>query len=300
MKDELLVDYLEEAAEYLRERREKLREFKKQYEQLYDKDIREEMDILNEEMGKKKTEIVDKLYENADELRYIKKYYPDFFEILLDDDEIGPILRKKEFLYTASGFEGDAAVHRLVEITNGRRRLKDAKNFLESWHGTITEKQLTATYPILKGKIKGSLDSADVIAKINELDKELKKEGWVMIVSSKELIAQVVQKFIIRVKRAEMVTMQAKAKYNHAKGKGSVTEYSALKILKKAGKREEHLKRMIGHLLLANPEFLSALKKQKGWLERKKKSELEKFAENVGMKKVREKTWLEKMNKKLS
>jgi len=300
MKDELLVDYLEEASEYLRAKREELMEFRRQYEQLYDKDIREEMDILNGEINKKKAEITDHLYENAEELRYIKKYFPEYFEVLLEDEEIGKILKKKKFLYRQSKLKGDEAVHKLVEITNARRRLRDAKKFLETWHGTITEKQLTATYPILKGKIRGKHDSWEVITKIKELDKELKKEGWVVIVSSKELILQVIEKFIIRLKRAEMIYMQAKAKYDQAKGKGSVTEYSALKSLKKAEKRREHLKRMIGHLLLANPEFLSTLKKQKSWLQKKKKSELEKFAEKVGMKRIREKTWLEKMNKKLS
>ena len=300
MKDELLVDYLEEASEYLRMKREELMEFRRQYEQLYDKDIREEMDILNEEIKKKKSEITDHLYENAEELRYIKKYFPDYFEVLLEDQEIGGILKKKEFLYKQGSIKGDKAVHMLVEIRNARRRLRDAKNFLETWHGSITEKQLTATYPILKGKITGKHDSSEVIAKIKELDKELKKEGWIVIVSSKELILQVIEKFILMLKRAEMVHMQAKMKYEQAKGKGSVTEYSALKALKKTEKRKAHLKRMIGHLLLANPEFLSSLKKQRGWLQKKKKSELEKFAEKVGMKRIREKTWLEKMNKKLS
>jgi len=300
MSEELLVDYLEEASAYLRLRRDELIEFRRQYEQLYDKDIREEMNILNEEIKKKKTEVTDHLYENAEELRYIRKYFPDYFEILLEDEEIGGILRKKEFLYRQGSISGDKAVHKLVEITNARRRLRDAKNFLETWHGSITEKQLTATYPVLKGRIKGNVESGEAIAKIKEFDKELKKEGWMAIVGSKELILQVIQKFIERLKRAELLHMQASMKYEQAKGKGSVTEYSALKALKKTEKRKEHLKRMIGHLLLANPEFLSSMKKQSGWLQKKKKTELEKFAEKVGIKRIREKTWLEKMNKKLS
>lgn len=301
MKDELLVDYLEEASEFLRSKREQLMEFRKQYEMLYDKDIREEMDILNSEIGKKKSEVTDHLYENAEELRYIKKYFPEFFEILLEDREIGDILRKKKFLYEHTGLKGDMAVHKLIEIAGKRRRLKDAKKFLESWHGTITEKQLTATYPVLKGIIKGkTLESTEVISKIRDYDKKLKKEGWSVIISSKELIAKAVEKFIFKLKRSEMELLHARSKHEQAMGKGSVTEYSAAKILKKAEKRRDHLKRMIGHLLLANPEFLSALKRQKGWLDKRKKSELEKFAEQVGVKRIREKTWLEKMSKKLS
>ena len=299
MKEKLLVDYLEDSAEFLGKKKEKLRELRKEYEKSYGKDIREEMEVIKEEIKKKKHSIVDHLYENAEELRYLKRYFPDFFEVLLEDEEVGEILKKKDFLYEERK-GGRNAHQQLAGIDAERRQLRDAEGFLNSWHGAITEKQLTATYPVLKGRIKGNLDASEAINEIKKIDRELRKEGWKIIVGDVQLLGAILEKFINKMKRAEIEVKQAEMKYEDAKGRGSVTEYSSMKILKRARTRKEKFEKIIKHLLLINPEFLSALKKRRGWLQKTKRTELEKIAEKVTAKKVKERTWLDKMNKKLS
>ncbi|MFH1221583.1 MAG: hypothetical protein V1492_00695 [Candidatus Micrarchaeota archaeon] len=297
MEHELLVDYLEHASEYLRKKRQKLRKLKAEYDQLYEKDIREEMDATRSEMELKQREVIDKLYENAEELKYLKKYFPEFFQVLLEDEQVGPMLRKKDMLYVTVKIAG--AQQQLASISAARHQLKDAIKFLEKWPGVIREKQLVATYPILKDHVKGDLESSDAIERIRHMEKKLKKEGWRGVISNPELLAPVVQRFANRLKKAELEVLQAKMKQNEAKGRGTNMEYLAIKMLRNAEARKARLERIIRHLLLSNPEFLTSLKTKKNWLEKGRKTDLDKIAEKITARKVKEKVWLGKMSKKL-
>ncbi|MEM2948817.1 MAG: hypothetical protein QXT05_00285 [Candidatus Bilamarchaeaceae archaeon] len=298
MDDELLIDYLETASEYIRVRKEKLADLRREYEEAFDKEIREEMDILKGEIKAKRAEIIDKLYENVDELRHIKKYFPEFFKVLLEDEEIGKILKRRDFLFDARPVPPNTALKLFAELVEARRQLKDAIGFLEKWQGVITERQLTATYPILKGKISGDMESTDAIEKIKMLDEKLKKEGWRIIISNEQLTAQKADMLMKRLKKAELELRRAELNYEEAKNQGSVNEYIALKTVKKFEEKKARWERAIRRLLLANPAYLSSLKK-KSWLQREKRGEIEHFAENIAAKKVKEKIWLDKMRKRL-
>ncbi|MEM4359246.1 MAG: hypothetical protein QXT45_01810 [Candidatus Bilamarchaeaceae archaeon] len=271
---------------------------RREYEEAFDKEIREEMDILKSEIKAKRAEIIDKLYENVDELRHIKKYFPEFFEVLLGDEEIGKILKRRDFLFDARPVPPNTALKLFVELVEARRQLKDAIAFLEKWQGVITERQLTATYPILKGAITSDVESSDAIETIKALDDKLKRDGWRIIIGNEQLTAQIAERLIKKLKKAEIELQRARLNYEDAKGRGSVNEYTALKMLKRAEEGKARWERALRRLLLANPTYLSSLKK-KNWLQRKTRSELEMFAEKVTAKKVREKSWLNSMKKRL-
>jgi hypothetical protein len=314
-EEKLLVDYFEDAAEFLREKKEQLARLEKEYKQAYSRDVREEMDEVKKEINKKMREIADKLYENAEEVRSIKKYFPEFFETLLEEPEIGKILKNNDVIYDRLKFP--QADRHLQLLRESRAQLRDAIRFLEKWPGVIKEKQLTATYPILKGAIKGDMESTDAIEKIKEMDKILMREGWKVIVSNENLLGQILDRYMQRLRLAKLDVMKKTEQYEQAKGRGSITEYSALKTLKNAEKKVKKIEKQIRRLLLLNPDFLDAIKKNRGWLARMtksqhfglfgnyqisdttKKSELEKIAESVAPKKIREKIWLEEMSKRL-
>lgn len=297
-KEELLVDYLEEVAEFLREKKEQLVRLENEYKQAYSRDVREEMDEVKKEINKKIREMTDKLYENAEEVRSIKKYFPEFFEMLLEEPEIGKVLKKNDVIYDRLKFP--QADRHLQLLRESRAQLRDAIRFLEKWPGIIKEKQLTATYPILKGEIKGDMESTDAIEKIKEMDKILMREGWKVIVSNENLLGYILDRYVQKLKLAKLDLMKKTEQYEQAKGKGSVTEYNALKALNIAKKKIKKIEKQIRRLLLLNPDFLDTMKKNRGWLARTKKSELEKIAESITPKKIREKIWLEEMKKKLS
>ncbi len=57
-KEKLLVDYLEDSAAYLDKKKKKLQDLNRQYNEIYDKELREEMDIVRKEIRKKNAEVV--------------------------------------------------------------------------------------------------------------------------------------------------------------------------------------------------------------------------------------------------
>jgi len=297
-EERLLIDYLEETSDFLHEKKNKLRELEASYNESYSRDIREEMDIVKKDIKKKLNELVDMLYENVEELRCIKKYFPDFFAVLLEDKDIGKVLKKHDLLFDTLTFP--QAEQHLMLIKQARAQLKDAIKFLEKWPGVIKEKQLTATYPVLKGEIKGDMESSDAINLIREMDKKLRSEGWKIIVSNDSLLARVLERYIRKLKKAELSIAQLKMNYEEAKSRGSVAEYNALKALKNGEIKKEKILRRIKQLLLANPRFLESVKKKTSWLARGKKTELEKIAEHIAPKKIKEKIWFDRMRKKLA
>lgn len=293
---ELLIDYIEDAAQFIKKKKSELHRLEDEYKEAYSKDVREEMDIIKKEINKKKSELVERLYESVEELNSIKKYFPDFFNVLLEDEDVGRIMKRHDVLYDRLKIPN--ARNHLEIIRRGRAQLKDAIAFLERWPGVIKEKQLTATYPILKGAISGDMESEDAIEKIKEMERTLMREGWKVILSNDELTLEFVEKYIKKLKMAEHDLAQAKINYSEAKEKGTVAENSALIRLRNAEKRKARLEKKIRRMLLANPELLANLKKKK-WLSREKKTDLQKIVEKVTPKKIREMVWLKEMKKRL-
>ncbi len=299
MKQKLLVDYLEESAEYLAGKNKALRELNRQYKEVYDKQIREEMDVVKKEIGKKREEIIETVYENLEEMRYLKKYFAELLQVFLEDENIGDILSKKSFLFENSRQMDDReALNKLNEIKKKRSQLRDAKKFLHDWTGTISGRKLGATYPVLKGKIEGNADKEDAIEVIKKMNSKLRKKGWMIIINS-PLAVVPLQRYMNRKKMLEVAEIEAKRAYANSKGKGTSAEYDAKKKLDETVKEKNHVEKMIKHVLLANPELLSSLKKAQGW-KRGKKDPLQLLAESIPMNKIREKTWMDQMRKKLS
>ena len=295
----LFVDYLEGAAGHLRKKRKKLRELNKQYREVYDKQIREEMDRVRKDIRKKNAEIVEELYENSDELKHLKKYFPELLEVFMEDENIGGIIRKKSFLFeNAKQMNEKEALGKLGAIRSKRRQLGDAKKFLHRWAGTISGRQLGATYPLLKGKIKGSIEKDEAVEIINGMNAELRKEGWAVLINS-PLIVEPLQKLMAKEQMLHLQEMEKRRACGEARGRGTATEFNAKKKLENVERERRHNRNMIRHILLANHEFLSSLKKSRGWT-RARKNPLEKIAEEIPVNRIKEKTWLEKMRKKLA
>lgn len=299
VKEELLIDYLEDAAEFLDKKKKRLRELNRQYNEVYDKQIREEMDRVRKEIRRKRAGIVEKLYENVDELRYLKKYFPELLEVFLEDENIGDIMKKKSFLFeNVKQLSGDEALKRITEIRGKRMRLRDAKRFLHKWTGTISGRQLGATYPLLKGEIKGTVDKEEAVEIINKINGKFRKEGWMVIINS-PLVLEQVQKLLGKKRMLELEEIQKKKAFEGAKGKGTAAEYNAKIKLGNIQRKKAHIEKMIKHILLTNPELLSSLKKKKGWT-RGRPNPFEQIAEKIPLNRVREKTWLERMRKRIS
>lgn len=293
----MLIDYLEDASEELKKDILKYQKLGRKYHRIHQKDIREEMERVKKEIKKKRSEIRSRILENLDEFKCVKKYYPELFQMYLDDEALGKVIKKTEWLAEVKPMEFEKAAKSLGEIKEKREQLRDAKEFLGKWVGKVNARSFGATYPVLKEHLEGKMEKRDVIEKIKKLQKKLKKDGWKVIVSSPQLLGMVLERFMEKLKFRQILAREKEALYEQAIGKGSVAEFRAKREFERAERKLRKTKKSIRQLLQSNPGLLRALKKMN--IRTKKRTELELFAENVTSKKVNEKEWLKEIRKRI-
>ncbi|HSB47594.1 MAG TPA: hypothetical protein VLD37_06280 [Candidatus Bilamarchaeum sp.] len=295
----LLIDYLEESAGYLRERKEKLKKLEDQFKRIYDRDIKKEMVEIKREISRKNLEVITELLFNLDEFRALHKYFPELLSVYMEDEYIGKVLTKKAWLLDFRQLPPAEAAAKLGQIKSWRAQLRDAKNFLRSWSGTVDAKSFVATYPILRGHMSGEMFKDDAVAAIANADKLLLREGWLLLISD-SLIHIPLAKYVSQIQRLRYDEMSAMTEFNRSKGRGTVAETAALRKLQKIKRKKSHNETAVIQILLSNPEYLKALKKKKDWLSRDKSGTLEQIAKSVTPHTIKERVWLDEMNKKIS
>jgi hypothetical protein len=293
----LLIDYLEDAAAWLRAKKERLRRLDAQYRHAADRDLRREMTITWREIRKKSAEVSDELMSSLDELRCLRKYFPDVLSTFMEDEQVGPIIRKKEWLLDLQPVPPQEAAMRLQQLRQWRAQLRSARKSLRGT-GRVDANSLIASYPLLQGHVRGMMEREDVLAAIAELDHRLLRAGWLLLITD-ALIEAPLGKFVLKLNQLRYDETAAKGAVESAQGKGTVSEASAQRKLGKLTLQREHCERMIRQLLLANPSYLRALK-SRDWLSRGKQNTLQRIAENVTPHTVKEMAWLSQMRKRLN
>jgi hypothetical protein len=82
--------------------------------------------------------------------------------------------------------------------------------------------------------------------------------------------------------------------------KNLMARFPVLRALEEIVAKRQHYETVMTQILLANPEYLSSLKKKKGWLSKGKIDTISRFAERITPHKIRERAWLNDMKKKIS
>jgi hypothetical protein len=292
----LLIDYLEKAAAWFRAKKERLRKLDEQYRHAYDRDLKREMAITRQEIRKKSAEVGDELMYDLEELHYLKTYYPELLATFAEDETIGPLLRKKDWLLDFRPLPPQEAAMRLEQLKQWRAQLRDAKRSLRG-AGRVDTVSLTANYPLLNGHVKGQMDRPDVLAVLAELDHLLLRQGWLLLLTD-TLIEVPLTRFVVKLNQLRYDETVARNEISRVRGKGTMAEANAHRKLRDLTRSREHYERMIRQLLLANPGYLRSLKK-KDWLARGKHNVLQRMAEGVTPHTVKERLWLNEMRKRL-
>lgn len=294
----LLVDYLEDAAAFLRSKRKRLEELNVLHRKMYDRDIKKEMLDIKKEIAKKTSEIYHELLVNLDEFRAIHKYYPELLEAYLEDEYIGKIISKKMWLLHFQPIPPQQAAERLEQLRMARAQLRDAQRLARGWVGTMNSRSLVRTYPILQGQIEEDMDKHDVLEIIEKLDKELLKEGWLVLLSD-SLIEIPIAKFMTKTNQFRIQELHAEKELLDTRGRGTIAETAALRKFQDFKRKRKHYEKMVKQVLLANPGHLLLLKRKKHWLSREKQGNLDKIVHMVTPHSIKERAWLNDMKKKL-
>lgn len=295
----LLVDYLEDAAAFLKKKRKRLEELTRLHRKIYDRDIKKEMVEIKREIAKKSSEIHDELLLNLEEFQALNKYYPDLLKAFMEDEYIGKILSKKEWLLYFRPLPPREAAVKLQQVRALRAQLRAAARFVQGMRGVaLDSRALAATFPVLQGHIKGKIDKHDVLEAIEKLDKVLLKEGWLVLLSD-SLIEIPIAKFMTKVNAYRIQELQAERDLLNMRGRGTIAETAALRKFQKLKRNREHYEKMVKQILLSNPRYLRSLKRKKSWLSREKQGNLDKIVQEVTPHTIQERLWLNEMRKKV-
>ena len=294
----LLVDYLEDAAAYLKKKRGRLEEMNKLYRKTFDRDIKKEMVEVKKEIAKKTSEIYDELLLNLEEFQTLGKYYPGLVRAFMEDEYIGKILSKKAWLLNFRPLPPQEAAMRLQQLRAWRAQLRDAKRYVKKMPGTMDSRSLATKYPALRGYAQGRIDKHDALEMIEKLDRELLKEGWLVLLSD-SLIHIPIAKFMTKVNIYRIQELQAESQLLKMRGKGTIAETAALRKFQEFSRKRKHYEKMVKQILLSNPGHLRALKRKKHWLSREKQGNLDKVVQEITPHSIKERVWLNEMRKKV-
>jgi hypothetical protein len=294
----MLIDYLEEAAADLKRKKEEYQRLNREYHKFYSKDLRDEMDALRGEIKTKSREVTEQVFDNLRELLLIKRYFPELYGILLEDEGIGALIKKKDWLLDRKEEKKESAEKKMKEVRAGRAQLREARKFLEKWpRQNIDAKSITATWPVLKDILSGEPDKEDALGAIEKKERELIREGW-KILLNESMMQKPLDRLMDRIKSLKAEEDKRRAEAAGAKGKGSVKEYETQKALEKALKERERMERVARHLILSSPAYLEKLKKPSPQM-KKTRTSLDRLTEGIKKRSINETAWLKDMKKRL-
>lgn len=296
----MIIDYLEDAAGNLRVLGNKLKELEAEYKKSFDRQAREEMARIRKEIAKKRHEMKMQVYLHLDELRLLKKHFPMLLEVLMEDENIGHVLKKKAWLLDFKVLQKKDCEKRLLEIRKKRKQLRETKDFLRNWVGRIDVKSIVATWPVLKDALnEGEVDKEDILTAVSDMDKKLKNEGWQLMLND-PFILKPLDRLLQMLKKAQGEEYDKRIAFDKAKGKGTTQEYNTGKVLLGTRRKKAKIERMCMHLLLANSHFLNKIKKQDmTWCDKTTGLFMKKLLEKLNAPEIHEDRWVKEMKKKL-
>ncbi len=294
----LFLDYLEESDHWLREQKKKLHKLDEEFRRIADSDIRKEIRMVRNDISQKEGEIVTELLFNLEEFRAIRKYFPELMATLLEDDCIGKVISRKVWLLDVKQLPPKLAAARLEQIRQWRLQVAEARIYIRRWVGKIDTRFVTSNYSFLAPYLSGRMEKDEIEDALKQADKALIHEGWIVLVTD-SLIHLPLQKFTAKLNDAIYEEKTLLGELKKAKGTGTIAETKAQRKYELGKKKVRHWERIITQILLANPGYLGTIKVKKNWLSRAGSNTLEKLAQKITPRRIRERIWLDEMKKKL-
>lgn len=294
----LLIDYLEDTAHELEKKTMKMQRLNSEYRQTLDRDLKLDISDVRKKIRKKEYEVIETLYAHMEEFRSLNKYFPELLEVFFDDPFIGKSITRKKWLLKFKQLSREDAQKKFNEIKETRSNLRKAKKELIKKHMAKLSPEFLSSHPVLKKKVKKGMEKSDAIEIIEETDKKLKLDGWLILLTN-SMIKTPLTKLFNKFKEAQIQEEKSYNMENQAKGRGTVAEANAKRRTISSRNRRRRIERKLKHVLLSNPDFLKQLKKGTGWRAKPSADSLEFFVREITVHYVRENPWLEEMRKKI-
>lgn len=294
----LLIDFFEKMANELHEIEERGEKLKKSYYKSADNDIRKEIGKLKIEKRKVQREIKDQIMINLEEFKALDKYFPEFFEALLEDPNIGSVIKSKLWLFDFEEIEPDQAGFLFLSLKDQRAKIKQIQEIIKGGSREIDSRKIIEVIPTLQGKLSGKIPREEALGKLNELNKQIIREGWLLLLTS-ALIKLPLTKYLALYDLNSRKEILAKKAEEKSQGKGTLAETNAKRYLEKIQKKKEKYLTFIKQILLSNPKYLESIKEKGQFLKNKSNDPLLKIAKTIVPKRIKEAIWLKEMRKRL-
>ncbi len=198
----LLIDYLDEKSQKVAKLREEIAELRHQIKEIYDRDIYKEIEDKTKKIAKIHAEVRQKLLENLEEFRMLKKYYPELLEAFLEDENIGKAIKKRLWILEVGPKKN--AMRLFNDLRLKRQIIKRAIKELKAYKNT---KKILKKYPMLVGLVS-SEEWEEALEQLKELDNELKILGWELILSDPKLTEIAIAKLMHHYPKSEKKIIQ--------------------------------------------------------------------------------------------
>ncbi|MBI5223250.1 hypothetical protein HY990_02415 [Candidatus Micrarchaeota archaeon] len=295
----LLIEYLDDASIKIAKMQDEIHSIKQQFLKISDSDLRRDLSRKKVELKKFSATIKEYLLVHLDELRYLRKYYPDLLISFQSDPNIGPILETRLWLLDFKELPASEASFLLGQLRRQRQGIKEVRLVLRGSHGKIDLTSILKQYPFLRGRLRENMVREDAFVALDQFDRILLREGWLLLLT-KTLIKIPLSKYLDKLSHYGYRLILATKESHKASGRGTVMETAALKRIEKLKQKIMHYEKFTHQILLANPSFLMSIKTKDKWLSHERKTILDKLARTITPVLVRERIWLNQMQKKLS
>ena len=257
-----LLEELDQYSEQLKENRLSIESLHKQYRTSFDSGIRIEVTRLSKESKKLRKKLLEKLYENFEELSLIKKEFKDLYLLFIEDQDLSPCFKKIDWVLDFKQLP-EKELRKQLELVNlTKKQLKDVQDFLKKGIDYIDGKALALTWEVFKGQPAGRLNREEVEKLIKEKFKEWRKKKSLLLLNE-PLISLYMQKLLEKLKIAYKEEKGKLIEYEASKERGMRAESDALNTYKESRITRKKIELKLKHLLLSNPIYLKKIKSEK-------------------------------------
>ncbi|MGV8176873.1 MAG: hypothetical protein ACP5NX_03670 [Candidatus Bilamarchaeaceae archaeon] len=298
----MLIQDLDNLSKDMKEISERIHKLNKEYRTVYDRAVMEDIRREKTALVKKKLEVIEAIYENLEELRLLKRHFPQLYSVLLEDPYIGKLLKRKGWLLDFQRLDEKAAKKRMDEVKAKRGQIRDANVFLKKWVGAIDSKSLTSTWPELSIVLAGidKIDKDELQRMLSDHDRRLRREEW-LVSLNKPFVLELVKARLKRLYGLSQKREDAERIMHSSAGLGTVTEYSTKQSYEKALAEEKRYERKCRHMVVVNQEFMDEFLSPKVvWREKPVRDFIANNKTFLKAKRINELEWLGRMRKEVS
>ncbi|MDD5023092.1 MAG: hypothetical protein PHU63_02905 [Candidatus ainarchaeum sp.] len=292
----LLAEKLEKYSLDIKSLKEEIVRLNTIYNQCFDRDIRREMTEKQISLTRIKIKLKRLLRENLEELKLIKKHFPDFFNELKHDNYLSSSILSILWVLDFKQLKEDDARKKLEEVKSKRKQLRKIKkevlSFLNVDYNSLKK------FNLLDKILDKKPERKELLEWIEKKDALLKQEGW-LILLNEPFITNYLKNYLFEYRMIVDQEKRMTVDYNYSSNMGTLSESEMDKSIREIRKNKNRIYRKCAHMLYSNTTYLKKLKSSKRFNESFDTFDFA-FFDSIPLNHIKEESWVYEMSALLS